>query len=193
MEARSRERSEGAWLLRLGADTLKDEFHGRLAVAEPGPGYCHFPRLANGGDVAGYSQTYFDQLVAEERTLKYTAGGFAKYTWAKARTAKNEAFDCRCYARAALEYLKARLENMPRDALAFVAPDAIEEIELGFGRKIVNLKPGPKRSYTLQPTAAGIGPEAPAPEPSPQRQAVSYEPEDYPPRAPRYGAGGSSF
>lgn len=194
---RSRERSEGAWLLRLGVDTLKDEFHGRLAVTEPGPGYCHFPRLANGGDVAGYSQTYFDQLVAEERSLKYTAGGFAKYTWSKARSAQNEAFDCRCYARAGLEYLKARLESMPRDVLANVAPDAIEEIELGFGRRIVNLKPGAKgRTYTLRPTAVAMGPEAPTrPEaPEPQRQAVSYEPEDYPPPpARRYGASGSSF
>lgn len=195
---RSRERSEGAWLLRLGVDTLKDEFHGRLAVTEPGPGFCHFPRLANGGDVAGYSQTYFDQLVAEERTLKYTSGGFAKYTWGKARSAQNEAFDCRCYARAALEYLKARLESMPRDVLANVAPDAIEEIELGFGRKIVNLKPGAKgRSYTVRPSAgttvADVGPEAPVRSTAPRpQQAPAWEPEDYPPRA-RYGAAGNSF
>ena len=69
--------------MRLGVDTLKDEFHSRLEVAAPGPGFCHWPRTANGGDIAGYTQSYFDQLVAEERTLKYTAGGFARYTWNK--------------------------------------------------------------------------------------------------------------
>ena len=130
---RSRERSEGAWLLRLGVDTLKDEFHSRIEVAAPGPGFCHWPRLANGGDVAGYTQSYFDQLIAEERTLKYTSGGFARYTWGKARSAANEAFDTRCYNRAALEYLKARLEQMAPDVAANIAPDAIEEIELGYG------------------------------------------------------------
>lgn len=194
---RSRERSEGAWLLRLGVDTLKDEFHGRLAVAEPGPGYCHFPRLENGGDVAGYSQAYFDQLVAEERTLKYTAGGFAKYTWAKARSAQNEAFDCRCYARAALEYLRARLESMPRDVIAHLAPDAIAEVELGLGRKIVNLKPGAKGASPGRPghrtTMANVGTEPPGSTTGPRPESgPAWEAQGYPP-APRFGASGSSF
>jgi phage terminase large subunit GpA-like protein len=195
---RSRERSEGAWLLRLGVDTLKDEFHGRLAVAEPGPGYCHFPRLANSGDVAGYSQTFFDQLVAEERTLKYTAGGFARYTWAKARSAQNEAFDTRCYNRAALEYLKARLEAMPRDVLANLAPDAIEEIELGFGRRIVNLKPGTKAGgaaawSSAGTTTAAIGAETPQQPTGPRvPPEAAWGAKTYP-SAPRYGASGSSF
>ena len=194
---RSRERSEGAWLLRLGVDTLKDEFHSRLAVAEPGPGFCHWPRLANGGDVAGYTQSYFDQLVAEERTLKYSAGGFARFTWAKARSAQNEAFDTRCYNRAALEYLKARLENMPRDTLANLAPDAIEEIELGFGRRITNLKAAVKsRGYagrpSAGPTTAAIGTEAPRHETSPQPEPrPAWAPSG--PQSPRYGASGSSF
>jgi phage terminase large subunit GpA-like protein len=193
---RSRERSEGAWLLRLGVDTLKDEFHSRLAVAEPGPGFCHFPRLENGGDVAGYTQSYFDQLVAEERTLKYTSGGYAKYTWAKARSAQNEAFDTRCYARAALEYLKARLEAMPRDVLANLAPDAIEEIELGFGRRIINMKAGAKGAHagrpSAGPTTAVIGAEAPRQSPGPRPQPEAAWGAAYPP-APRYGASGSSF
>lgn len=193
---RSRERSEGAWLLRLGVDTLKDEFHSRLEVAAPGPGFCHWPRTANGGDVAGYTQSYFDQLTAEERTLKYTAGGFARYTWNKNRSAANEAFDTRCYNRAALEYLKARLEQMAPDVAANIAPDAIEEIELGYGRRIVNMRPGTKRQYPLKgglgPTSAGVGPGASAgqyeADPAPkQAQGIN------PPRGARYGAAGSSF
>ena len=193
---RSRERSEGAWLLRLGVDTLKDEAHSRLAVAEPGPGFCHWPRLENGGDVAGYTQSYFDQLVAEERTLKYSAGGFARFTWAKARSAQNEAFDTRCYNRAALEYLKARLEQMPRDTLANLAPDAIEEIELGFGRRITNLKAGAKRSYTGRPSAGPTTTDVDTEAPQQQTGAQPKPRPDWAPSGPqtaRYGASGSSF
>ena len=105
--------------------------------------------------------------------LKYSAGGFARFTWAKARSAQNEAFDTRCYNRAALEYLKARLENMPRDTLANISPDAIEEIELGFGRRITNLKAGAKsRGYagrpSAGPTTADVGTEAPRHQTGPQ-------------------------
>ena len=193
---RSRERSEGAWLLRLGVDTLKDEFHSRLEVAAPGPGFCHWPRTANGGDIAGYTQSYFDQLTAEERTLKYTAGGFARYTWNKNRSAANEAFDTRCYNRAALEYLKARLEQMAPDVAANIAPDAIEEIELGYGRRIVNARPGAKRQYPLKAglgatsAVGGSGSAVGHYEATPaQKSAQGITP----PRGARYGATGSSF
>ena len=93
-----RERAEGCWLLRLGVDTLKDELHARLAVETPGPGFCHWPCGPNGEDVQGYGEGYFRQLIAEQRVLKYSKGGFAKFEWHKNRTDANEAFDLRCYA-----------------------------------------------------------------------------------------------
>jgi phage terminase large subunit GpA-like protein len=134
---KNKERNMGTWLLRLGVDTLKDEFHSRLAIDRPGPGYCHFPMHENGQDAAGYNQDYFDQLVAEQRILKYTTGGFARYEWHKNRTDANEAMDLRCYSRAALEYLKVRLEQIPRDVLANFNSDQISKIETGLGRSIL--------------------------------------------------------
>jgi phage terminase large subunit GpA-like protein len=194
---RSRERSEGALLLRLGVDTLKDEFHSRLEVSQPGPGFCHWPRGENGSDICGYTQAYFDQLTAEERVLKHTAGGFTRYVWTKARTAANEAFDCRCYARAALEYLKARLEQMSPDTVANIHPDAIEEVELGLGRRIINLRPGAKRSGPAKgPTSATVGAGSEERPPPAGAARTVYEPaeEREPARGPRYGAtGGSAF
>src|SRR4029077_13636164 len=64
--AKIKEKSWGTWLLRLGVDTLKDEFHSRLTVEKPGPGFCHWPMLANGENVMGYDEDYFQQLIAEQ-------------------------------------------------------------------------------------------------------------------------------
>ena len=36
---RTTEKSQSAWLLRIGVDTLKDDFHSRLALDKPGPGF----------------------------------------------------------------------------------------------------------------------------------------------------------
>lgn len=134
---KTRERSEGAWLLRLGTDTLKDEFHARLAIAKPGPGFCHWPMLDNGEDTMGYNEGYFEQLVSEQRVLKYTKGGFARYEWHKNRTDANEALDMRCYARAALEYLKVRLEQIPKDIITHFNEQGIDRVEVGLGKTIL--------------------------------------------------------
>jgi phage terminase large subunit GpA-like protein len=106
-----------------------------LAIA--GPGYCHWPMLTNGEDTMGYNEGYFEQLVSEQRVLKYTKGGFARYEWHKNRTDANEALDMRCYARAALEYLKVRLEQIPKDVIAHFNEQSIEQVEVGLGKHIL--------------------------------------------------------
>jgi phage terminase large subunit GpA-like protein len=180
---RQRERAEGTWLLRLGVDTLKDEFHSRLAVEHPGPGYCHWPAGAAGEDVQGYNEAYFRELVAEQRVLKYTSGGFARYEWHKNRTDPNEAFDLRCYARAALEYLRVRLEKTPRDILAHFNPNAIQKVEVGLGRVILTAA----RSTTRES-------HAPSREPTQfQGWSVPEQSTEAPPPQNRYGAVTSSF
>jgi phage terminase large subunit GpA-like protein len=161
-----KEKSEGVWLLRLGTDPLKDEFHSRLAVDKPGPGYCHWPMQANGEDVMGYNEGYFDQLVAEQRVLKYNKGGFARYEWHKNRTDPNEALDLRCYCRAALEYLKVRLEQIPADVLKHFNAAGIERVEVGIGKSILidktkekGIRHEPARQQSRQSTIGGIGEE----------------------------------
>ena len=54
------------------------------------PGYCHFPR---------YGEEYFKQLTAEQLVTKLVKG-YRRQEWQKMRE-RNEALDCRVYARAA--------------------------------------------------------------------------------------------
>jgi phage terminase large subunit GpA-like protein len=137
---RLRDSVSGAWLLRLGVNALKEEFHARLGVGAPGPGFCHWPCGEDGEDVRGYSEAYFRELVVEQRVLKYTKGGFRKYEWEKPKIEANEAFDLRCYSRAGLEYLRVRLEQMTRDELRGVNQKAIEAVETvdGGGGVVLN-------------------------------------------------------
>ena len=132
---RRRKVVEGVWLIRVGVDTLKEEFHSRLSVANPGPGYCHWPQKENGMPSCGYTLEYFEEILAEQRELTYDKSGFAKFAWTKNRTDANEAFDTRNYARAALEYLRVKLEQIPRDVLA-IEMDSVEKVELSSGQTI---------------------------------------------------------
>ena len=55
------------------------------------PGYCHFPQ---------YGEEYFRQLTAERRVIRIHKG-FPRASWEKDPSRRNEALDCRVYARAA--------------------------------------------------------------------------------------------
>lgn len=59
--------------------------------AEYPAGSCHFPE---------YAEEYFKQLTAEKRVIKLHKG-FPRASWEKDPTRRNEALDCRVYARAA--------------------------------------------------------------------------------------------
>jgi phage terminase large subunit GpA-like protein len=72
--------------LRLERPTDED-----LAGGAPFPaGYCHFPK---------YSEEYFKQITAEQLVTKLVKG-YRRHEWQKMRE-RNEALDCRVYARAA--------------------------------------------------------------------------------------------
>jgi phage terminase large subunit GpA-like protein len=72
--------------LRLERPTDEDLQQG---VSFP-PGYCHFPR---------FSEEYFKQITAEQLVTKLVKG-YRRLEWQKMRE-RNEALDCRVYARAA--------------------------------------------------------------------------------------------
>ena len=86
----------GAKFRYVGTNVLKDELYGWLMAPLPGDdeeypaGWCHFPERA---------QEYFKQLCSEKLVVK-TVRGRTAYTWEKTRD-RNEALDCRIYARAA--------------------------------------------------------------------------------------------
>lgn len=83
----------------LGVNTGKAIIYQRLAVQEEGPNYCHFPREKD----RGYTQEYFKGLTAEKMVMTYKKGK-AQYVWIlKDGIKRNEPFDIRNYATAALE------------------------------------------------------------------------------------------
>lgn len=79
----------------LGVDQAKDTFYRSLAIKEPGPSYCHFPKRPE-----VYSRSHFDGLTAERAILKTDKQGRTKYVWDVVHV-RNEPLDCRVYAMAA--------------------------------------------------------------------------------------------
>jgi phage terminase large subunit GpA-like protein len=86
-------------LFPIGVDTAKDVLFSRMRIAEPGPGYMHFP--------LSRSDEYFRQLTAEKLVTRYHKG-FARREWVKIRP-RNEALDVRVYAMAALGILNLNI------------------------------------------------------------------------------------
>ena len=85
-------------LYSVGTDEAKLVVMRRLGLTEPGPGYCH---LRDGLD-----PEWFAQVTAEQLVTRYVRG-FPIREWHKTRP-RNEAFDCRVYALAALRILNPR-------------------------------------------------------------------------------------
>lgn len=83
----------------IGVDAGKDQVMARLGIAEPGPGYCHFPLTRN--------QDYFIGLTAEHaKTVRQ--GGKTRRVWEVKRSGlANEPFDCRNYGYAAIVGLQS--------------------------------------------------------------------------------------
>jgi phage terminase large subunit GpA-like protein len=77
----------------LGVDAGKDAWYSRLKIAEPGPGYCHFP--------LAYDETYFAGLTAEQVRTKYRQGRPFR-EWFCPKGKRNEPLDIRVLALAAL-------------------------------------------------------------------------------------------
>ena len=96
----------------VGVDGIKADLMSWLKVGNPGNGYCHFPKDSDGIPVKGYDTTYFEMLTAEKRVIVQNKRGYAVYEWHKSAGARNEAFDCRVYARAALRIMAPRDDIM---------------------------------------------------------------------------------
>lgn len=87
----------GVRLWPVGSSVIKRELYANLkqkAPLNPGDpypnGHCHFPQ---------YDEDYFKQLSAEQIVVRVVKG-YTRYNWEKTQE-RNEALDCRVYARAA--------------------------------------------------------------------------------------------
>jgi len=92
-------------LFMVGVDSIKFDWMSWLKVDVPGDKYCHFPMDKDGIAARGYDTTYFQMLTAEKRVVVKNKKGFTAYEWHKDAGARNESFDCRVYARAALRIM----------------------------------------------------------------------------------------
>lgn len=102
----SKRNQAGAWLFTIGVDSGKDTITSRLQTSFEGPGFCHFPMEPE----KGYNQQYFEGLTSERRVTHYVKGK-AIIRWEKRSSgARNEPFDIRNYATAALEILNPPLD-----------------------------------------------------------------------------------
>lgn len=100
-----------AWLYVIGVDAGKaDILQGAMRVKEAGPKYCHFPK----GTERGYDLAFFNGLLSEKLVMK-TDRGRTRMAWEKIPGhERNEALDCRNYARAALRILDPDMDAVER-------------------------------------------------------------------------------
>jgi phage terminase large subunit GpA-like protein len=100
-----KKRSKFTDLFRVGVDEAKLVVMRRLAQANPGPGFCHFP-LAD-----DWNEEYFKQLTAERLTVHYVKGQPVR-KWVKNDRDRNERLDCRVYAYAALKIMQPSFKRI---------------------------------------------------------------------------------
>jgi phage terminase large subunit GpA-like protein len=100
---RGKKIARGVKVWPLNVSLLKQEFYRWLKLERPTdeeivagqdypPGFCHFP---------AFDSEFFEQLVAEQ-LVTHLIKGYQRQEWIKTRE-RNEALDCRNYARAAAE------------------------------------------------------------------------------------------
>lgn len=99
----------------LGTMALKDTVFARLKLAEPGPGYLHFPRRD------GYDQDYFEGLTSEVKRPKYKARTHVQigYTYEKTRD-RNEPLDLEVYNLAVFMLFNPDLKKRAAQLAAYV-------------------------------------------------------------------------
>ncbi|HZC13724.1 MAG TPA: terminase gpA endonuclease subunit, partial [Thermoleophilaceae bacterium] len=121
-------RKRGLRVFSIGLPVAKGELYRRLNLDRPTdeelaagsgfpPGYGHFPQ---------YGEDYFRQLTAEKLVTRMHRG-FPRQSWEKETGQRNEALDCRVYARAAaalfgLDRLGERHWRAFEEALGLVEP-----------------------------------------------------------------------
>lgn len=96
---------EGVQMWPIGTVSAKEQIYGRLDIAEPGPGYMHFPK--------SLPDSYYDGLTAEKMHRKRVKGADV-IEWVKV-VERNEPLDLEVYCLAAAIY--AGVQRVNWDAL----------------------------------------------------------------------------
>ncbi|HEY0545308.1 MAG TPA: phage terminase large subunit family protein [Pyrinomonadaceae bacterium] len=108
-------------LYNLGTETAKDTIAAHLLVAEPGPGYCHFPTEFERDGFVYYGEKYFKQLRSEHPVVRHERSKSVR-RWEKLRPGvRNEALDLRVYAMAAKRILNPDFRRLRKRRESHVA------------------------------------------------------------------------
>ncbi|MDO4620024.1 MAG: phage terminase large subunit family protein, partial [Lachnospiraceae bacterium] len=92
----------------ISVDAGKEGIMYEAQIAEPGPGYMHFPMDYR----AGYDMGYFKGLISEQMVM-HRRNGQSVIAWEKIYE-RNEPLDCRNYARAAYRYFNWNFDALER-------------------------------------------------------------------------------
>lgn len=117
----NRHKRAGVLLFQIGVDQAKESLYSRLKVTDPGPNYIHFPTKlppTTGDADRKLSEGYFQQLTAEKRIQKLSAG-MPKWHWVLPSGKRNEALDCFVAAMAAYGILNPNLELLAQENVVF--------------------------------------------------------------------------
>ena len=130
-------KKKGLKVWNVSGPVIKTELYRWLKMERVGEdasqfGRCHFP---------AYDEEYFKQLTAERQVVKIS-NGYPKSVWEKDPTRRNEALDCRVYARAgAAIYGLDRLSEKGWQELESVIPDKPDEKPRKKVERFIQLKP----------------------------------------------------
>ncbi len=97
----------------LGVDSGKETVMGRLGTEIVGEGYCHFP-ISRETRNRGYDFAYFEGLTSEHQVTKRERGRQKAVWMLKKDGTRNEPFDVRNYATAALELLNPNFNRLEK-------------------------------------------------------------------------------
>jgi len=122
-----RKMKNGVSLYNIGTDVAKGLIYNRLKLAEPGPGYYHFP--------IGLPEEFYKQLTAEKLVTGYDNQGFKKMRWVKTRE-RNDVLDCYVYAYAAA--VKAGVSRMDWDKIETMLKGSQTVPQQQKGRRIIS-------------------------------------------------------
>jgi len=121
----NRPKEAGCYLYMVGSTTVGDLVARQLKVNDPVP-LAHWPYSSEEeGNFTGHDLRYFQMLTAEERILKRIKGKDV-WIWECPKGVRNEAWDCRRYATAALVYAE---QYLGLDLVNGIVPKPVQAVK----------------------------------------------------------------
>lgn len=130
-------KKKGLKVWNVSGPVIKTELYRWLRMQRIGEdasqfGRCHFPQ---------YAEEYFKQLTAERQVVRIT-NGYPKPVWEKDPTRRNEALDCRVYARAAAAiYGLDRMSERGWQELEALIPSKDEAKKIRKQQRFIQMSP----------------------------------------------------